>query len=102
MAEITLAGEHHGETGRVRRIDDLLVTDRATGLDHAGHTGLDCGIESVSGRKERVGDLGATTGTTIRRRSVAAPERAPRSDGSEDVGDLVHLQVPVDWRHVDA
>ena len=39
MQEVPFAGEHHREAELVGLLDDRVVTHRAAGLDHRGHTG---------------------------------------------------------------
>ena len=41
MPEMPHAGEHHGNTRIVGRLDDFIVADRSARLDHGGGTGLD-------------------------------------------------------------
>ena len=41
MEEVAVAGEDHGETGRVSSRNHLVITHGAAGLDYRRCTGLD-------------------------------------------------------------
>src|SRR5690606_3493600 len=54
VLEVPLPGEDHGEALLVRGLDDLLVADRAAGLDHRGRARRRGGVEAVAEREERI------------------------------------------------
>jgi len=55
VAEVADAGEDHGEVEAIGGGDDVLVADRASGLDDGGGSGLGYGFESIGKGKEGVG-----------------------------------------------
>ena len=65
MAEVAAAGEDHREALLVGGGDDLVVADRATGLDDGSRTGRGSGVEAVAEREERVACACATLGSAI-------------------------------------
>ena len=64
------AGEHHGDIVLVGGSDHLLVTHRATGLDHCGGAGLSQHVQAVAEGEEGVG--GGITVTNREDGTVAA------------------------------
>ena len=66
MPEVPRAGEHHGEAGGVRGLDDLVVAHRAAGLDHRRGAGLGGSEEAVGEREEGVGGHHRAPGQRLR------------------------------------
>ena len=66
MQKVTLPGEDHGDAGLVGGGDDLVVAQRAAGLDHGGHAGGDSRVDAVGERVEGVAGAGAPLGPTGR------------------------------------
>src|ERR1700733_16250376 len=61
MPEMPFAGRHdHGHSHLVCRGHQLAVTDRATGLDHGGDTGLGQDHEAIGEREEGIAGGGST------------------------------------------
>ena len=55
VREVAGAGEVHRDAGRLGRLDDLVVADRATGRDDRAHPGVEQDLQPVGEREERVG-----------------------------------------------
>src|SRR3954451_2626754 len=64
VQEVPFPREHHRETTLVGALDDLLVADRAAGLQHHRDPGVGRGIDTIGERVERVGRGGAAAGAT--------------------------------------
>src|SRR5688572_16292536 len=60
MAEVALAGKHHGEAVLVGRGDDLVVADRSPRLYDRRRRGFDGAVEAVGEREEGVAGIRAT------------------------------------------
>ena len=54
MAEVAHAGHDHGDAGRVGGVDDVLILDRAAGLDDGGGPRLDRGEHAVGEGEEGI------------------------------------------------
>ena len=64
VEEVPFAGEHHREAELVCGLDDRVVANRATRLDHRRDPGTGCGLDAVREREERVTRRRAATGAT--------------------------------------
>ena len=64
MAEVALAGEHHGDAVLVGGGDHLVVADAAAGLDDRRDAGRGGGIEAITEREEGVARAHPADGAT--------------------------------------
>ena len=55
VPKVSHTGHHHRDAGRVRRCNDLFVTDRTAGLNHRRHTRFDRCLYTVRKWEERIG-----------------------------------------------
>src|SRR4051794_25332927 len=82
VEEVARAGEVHGDSCPAGRLDDLLVADRAAGLDHSGDAGLQQQLEPVGEGEERVARRDRTT--------RPLPCSGDREPAGVDAVDLTH------------
>mmetsp|Transcript_22708 Transcript_22708/g.63850 ORF Transcript_22708/g.63850 Transcript_22708/m.63850 type:complete len:218 (+) Transcript_22708:23-676(+) len=66
VAEVSLAGDDHGDSEAISGVDDVLVSDRSPRLDDCGHTGLGGGLQTVGEGEEGVRGEHATRGLLAR------------------------------------